>query len=238
MNKSITVGAGASASGAGGAGGGGGGGGGGGAADPGSSGPQGAAGGGGSGGGGDGSGSSATAPSAGDSNQPSDTERALAREPNADPDDGRNQERRDARRKVAENFYEEGYPTRDADWRNSHLNGIDYDQPVEATTVPPPARMDQHMWPGDNPQPGNYFAPEGTSASELGINPNAMNKDSGNVEPRPLGSFDSPSGGTPALRTTAAPITDTWSDPDHPYDAGGGGTQYNIPDKGAMTPAS
>ena len=159
-------------------------------------------------------------------------------EPNANPDDGRNGEREAARRKVAEDFYQTHYPDQSADSRNSHINGIDMTQPVEATTVPPPPRMGQHMYPGDNPRPGNYFAPPGTSSSELGINPQAMNKDSGQVETRAYGEFDSPPGGTPALRTTAAPVEDTWSDPDNPYNASGGGTQYNVPDKGSMTPVS
>lgn len=220
-NKAPTPGGGGSASGAGGAGGAGGGGGGGGSGGGGPSGPSGPGGGGGSGGGGSNEGASAR-------------DRELAAQPNASPDDGLNDEREQARRRVADDFYQQ-HSGMDQDRINSHTNGIDFTQPVEATNIPPPPQVECNMWPGNNPQPGNYFAPPGTDASTLGINPNAYNRDTGGVEPRPVGTFTPPASGTPALRSTAAPVTDDWSDSSNPYQADGGGTQYYVPDNSGMT---
>ena len=51
----------------------------------------------------------------------------------------------------------------------SHLAGIDFSQPIETMTLPKGTQVVQFQLPG-NPT-GNYFAPMGTSAESLGINP-------------------------------------------------------------------
>ena len=50
----------------------------------------------------------------------------------------------------------------------SHLEGIDFNQPVEVVTLPKGTKVVQYQIPG-NPT-GNYFAPAGTSAESLGMN--------------------------------------------------------------------
>jgi len=77
--------------------------------------------------------------------------------------------------------------------------------------------------------------PPGLSPTEVGINPNALNTDSGKVEPRPLAVMGFPSTPVVGLKTTAAPIIDTWSDENNPYKTEGGGTQFNIPNKDSFT---
>ncbi len=67
---------------------------------------------------------------------------------------------------------------------------------------------------------GNYFAPVGTPANHLGINP------AGRV---PI-TF-APVKETEVLKSKAKEIVDTWTDPNKPYPAKGGGTQYFVPNK-------
>lgn len=119
-----------------------------------------------------------------------------------------------ARRLVAEDYYvnQAGWaPGRAA----SHLNGIDWSKPVQVVKLPA-GELDQ--WVAANGKLGNYFAPKGTQAGELGINPAGRN----------LGTFKMPPG--EGLQSTAAPILDTWSDPLRPYQARGGGTQIFVSD--------
>ncbi|WP_443111582.1 polymorphic toxin type 46 domain-containing protein [Burkholderia sp. FERM BP-3421] len=72
---------------------------------------------------------------------------------------------------------------------------------------------------------GSYFAPVGTQATNLGINP----------ANRIPGLF-TPSGATSVLQSTAASITDTWTVPGRPFVANGGGTQQFVPNKSTMVP--
>lgn len=120
-----------------------------------------------------------------------------------------------ARRVVAEDFYvnQSGWPGSRA---QNHLSGIDFSKPVQIVDVPA-GKLDQ--WVAANGKVGNYFAPVGTPAGELGINPAG----------RSLQTFDIPPG-TRGLQSTAAEILDTWSDPAKPYKAKGGGTQIFVTD--------
>lgn len=74
-----------------------------------------------------------------------------------------------------------------------------------------------------NGRVGNYFAPLGTPADMLGINP------AGRIPLR-----FTPSEPLPALQSTAAKIVDTWTVPAQPYPASGGGTQLFVPSKNLM----
>lgn len=69
---------------------------------------------------------------------------------------------------------------------------------------------------------GNYFAPVGTRAEQLGINPTGRET-----------LLYAPTERVQVLRSTAAEIVDTWSVPGVPYRAEGGGTQFftGNPDK-------
>jgi Toxin PAAR-like domain len=126
MNKSITVGAGGSASGAGGAGGGGGSAGSGGSGPDGKAGSQSTSGGGGGAGGGSSSGADASGPSAGDSSADTSAAEGQAAEPNAesiqrareemaDPDDGHNSERYQARQEVTNHYFDNHHRVGDTD---------------------------------------------------------------------------------------------------------------------------
>jgi len=61
-----------------------------------------------------------------------------------------------------------------------------------------------------NGRVGNYFAPLGTQAEMLGINPAGR-----------MPFVFSPSKPIPALQSTAARITDTWTVPGQPFNAAG-----------------
>lgn len=116
-----------------------------------------------------------------------------------------------AKQAAARSFYEA------AGWSDakiaSHMAGIDFNYPVDVVSLPQGETLVQHMVPGS--RVGNYFAPEGTSASQLGINPAGR-----------IPTLFSPNADVQVLRSTAAPITDTWTVPGTSFRASGGGTQY------------
>ncbi len=96
-----------------------------------------------------------------------------------------------------------------------HLQGIDFSKPVSATVIPKGATVGQWQVPG---RPvGNYFAQPGTAPTNLGIS------GAGKVETV----FTVPRSQS-ALRSTAAPVLDTWSGP-LPVQTAGGATQYFRP---------
>ncbi|SDY89732.1 filamentous hemagglutinin [Collimonas sp. OK242] len=107
-----------------------------------------------------------------------------------------------------------------ADRALGHLDGIDFSQPVLLTKLTPGTNYVQNVLDG---RVGNYFAPVGTAAETVGINP------AGRV---PM--MFTPSQPLPALQSTAADILDTWTVPSHPYQTTGGGTQYFVPNKPLM----
>lgn len=123
------------------------------------------------------------------------------------------------RQTTARDFY------RGAGWSDArsanHRKGIDFNYPVEPTTVSRGSVLSQHAFPGD--PTGNYFANAGTPAMGLGIYPH------GRAE-----SFHRATSDVPALHSTAASMTDTWSVPGWAIDVPGGNQQLFIPNKGAM----
>lgn len=124
-----------------------------------------------------------------------------------------------ARYETAYNFYtRNGFS---ADRAMGHLAGIDYTKPVAIVEIPQGTQLAQHVAGG---RVGNYFAPSGTPAEMLGINPAGRT---------PL-LFEAAES-TSALKSTAAPIVDNWTVPGEAFSASGGGTQFFVPAKQAMT---
>lgn len=120
---------------------------------------------------------------------------------------------------------------------HKHINGIDLSRPVEVVPVAGETLV-QHGFPGAGN--GAYFTPDrGATPGQLGISSTAYRRVNGVTVPPPLPRearevqfADAPAYG---LRSTAAPITDTWSlegSEDAPAVAvpcEGGATQVMIP---------
>lgn len=136
----------------------------------------------------------------------------------------------EARQQTATDFYRsQGYkPNQIPD----HLNGIDFTKPVEVVNLPSGTKLTQYQAPGG--RQGNYYAPRGTPAEELGIAPNATDRATGAVVPKVANDYTVGPGGARVLRSTAAPVRDTWSVKGQSIQTQGGGTQYMSGDKGAF----
>jgi len=127
----------------------------------------------------------------------------------------------DRRKKIAYNYYRSaGYSHQRA---LDHMGGIDFSKPVSVQRLKGGKKVTQ--WRDPSKPVGNYVTDPGTSASQLGINPK------GRVEEPFIVSKD-----TKALSSTAAPITDTWTDPTNPFDAAGGGRQFFLGDNSVLKP--
>lgn len=123
-----------------------------------------------------------------------------------------------ARAKVARNFLNEGAGMSQAKTEEA-LTGLDMDQPVEVVEIPPPDTLDQYVRKG-NGRMGQWFSPDPEqTGADIGLNddPNFREKKT----------FPTPQ--TKALKSTAAPIEDTWTDPDNPVATPGGGEQLVLP---------
>lgn len=124
-----------------------------------------------------------------------------------------------ARQAIAHDFYQQ------AGWSEeriaNHLQGIDFSQPVEVTTIPAGTQVVQYQIPGA--PVGNYFAPVGTPANSLGI------YTSGRV-----GSIFTATEDTTVLRSTAASVNNTWEVPGWTIEAPGRGTQLFTPNSSAF----
>jgi filamentous hemagglutinin len=110
---------------------------------------------------------------------------------------------------VKEFYKQTGWPDAKID---AHMDGIDFSKPVTIEIIPKGTKVDQ--WVDPIRGVGNYFAPPGTSASELGIYQGE----------RVLTSFETAKDVT-VLRSTATDIIDTWSVPGQQIATKGGGTQ-------------
>lgn len=103
------------------------------------------------------------------------------------------------------------------------LKGIDLSKPVEIVKLPPPDKLVQHVRTGKKARPGRFFDPLGNQhRANLGINPDKK------LRRRIEFTADKESSIT-GLRSTAAPIIDTWTDPKNPIETKGGGEQLMIP---------
>ena len=134
-----------------------------------------------------------------------------------------------ARQSIAQDFYaKQGWPQGRID---GHLQGIDFTKPVRTTTIPEGTQLSQWQTPGRSL--GNYFAPASETPTRLGIAPDAQVPGVG-VVPKQQVSYQA-SGPVSALRSTAAPVEDTWSVPGTPIQTTGGGRQYFVPDPSKFT---
>jgi hypothetical protein len=136
-----------------------------------------------------------------------------------------------ARQKLANEFYaQQGYKEHQIP---GHLNGIDFTKPVDVVKLPKGTVLEQWQVPG-GPQ-GNYYAPPGTLASELGISPQGTIRATGEVvnkvSTRYVVTED-----VQVLRSTAKDILDTWSVPGQTVQTLGGGTQYMSSKVGSFIP--
>lgn len=103
----------------------------------------------------------------------------------------------------------------------NHLKGVDFSKPVKITRLPPKTPLIQYQKPGD--PVGNYFAPPGTPAKKLGIDP--------------TGKVSKPYTTTKeieVLESTTSPIKDKWSTPGKTVITEGGGTQYVVKDPNSI----
>ncbi|GFM66101.1 hypothetical protein PSCICJ_22190 [Pseudomonas cichorii] len=105
----------------------------------------------------------------------------------------------------------------------SHLNGIDFDQPVNVETLNRGKTVYQFQSPGA-PQGNYYCLNPATTPSELGIGPLGTNRAARTIELK-LQSVYRTTQKTPVLKSTAKAIDDTWSVKDMTQPASGGGTQ-------------
>jgi len=103
-----------------------------------------------------------------------------------------------------------------------HLQGIDFTKPVELVEFPAGKAAGQLQ---ANPAwKGNYFAEPGTPATRLGINPQGKLPDGPVVDK--VETLYSTTEKTIVLRSSAAPVQDTWSVSGAPYQTEGGAAQY------------
>jgi hypothetical protein len=123
-----------------------------------------------------------------------------------------------SRRATAEAFYKQtGWPDEKI---ASHMAGIDFSKPVDVVTLPKGTQVVQYQIPGS--PTGQYFAPMGTPAESIGVNP------AGRVASTYTATSD-----VSVLQSTAASTDSNLSLP--PSVRGtGGGTQYFAPDNSAF----
>lgn len=136
-----------------------------------------------------------------------------------------------ANRTTATKFYEnQGFKPADIP---DHVKGIDLTRPVNVKTLPAGTKVEQFQVPGG--RQGNYYAPPGTRPTELGIAPQGVSRTTGAVVDKTSAPYTT-ARDVQVLRSTAAPIKDTWSVPGTATQTKGGGTQYFTTDKGAFGP--
>jgi Bacterial toxin 46 len=135
------------------------------------------------------------------------------------------------RRKLAEDFYrEKGFSD---DSIKEHLKGIDFEKPVDVVTLKSGTEVIQYQVPGS--KQGNYYTLPGTEPDAVGIAGQAKDRATGAIVDK-VGTPHVVTGDVEVLRSTSAPIKDTWSIPGKDIQTNGGGMQYFTPDKGAITP--
>jgi hypothetical protein len=136
-----------------------------------------------------------------------------------------------AREKVAAHYYEkQGF---DPDTIPAHLEGVDFNHPVEITKLTEGTKLKQLKIPGA-PQ-GNYYTTPDTPANRIGISLKVMHRKTGEIIDRIEGGYIVKRD-TKALSSTAADILDNWSIPGKDLTAKGGGKQFFSTDKVSITP--
>jgi len=134
------------------------------------------------------------------------------------------------RKKLATEFYEkQGFDKFDID---SHLDGINFNKPVETSTLKKGTILEQ--WQLPNRWQGNYYAKPGVKPTELGISDKALNKD-GIIEKKiPIRYIVTED--VKVLKSTAAPYPDRHSIPNMTVETNGGATQYMTKNKNIIKP--
>ncbi len=134
-----------------------------------------------------------------------------------------------ARRRVAENFYrKQGFD----DVRIAqHMKGINLNKSVEVVTLEPGTKLVQFQVPGAGR--GNYYGPPGSSPSSLGIAKQALNKSTNQIVDK-IEEHLVVNKEVAVLRSTSAPVMDSWSVPGQAIQTEGGSIQYFSIDKSAM----
>jgi hypothetical protein len=116
----------------------------------------------------------------------------------------------------------------------SQLKGIDYSKPV--TVGPPPGTPHQlEQWQRPGGRQGQFYAEPGTRPQALGIHDKAGD-DTGNQVPKIAKPYNMNQDGQPYMKSTAAPIKDTWSNRGHSHFAEGGAEQYYVPNQSSAAP--
>ncbi len=135
------------------------------------------------------------------------------------------------RRATAQSFYEkQGMPAKDIP---DHLSGIDFRRPVKVVPLKQGTTVEQMQVPGG--RQGNYYTPPGTPATKVGISPKGTDYATGAVVDKVPIRYTT-TRDVQVLRSTAAPVRDTWSVKGSPVQTEGGGTQYFSMDKGSFAP--
>jgi RHS repeat-associated protein len=119
---------------------------------------------------------------------------------------------------------------------DAQLSGIDFTKPVRAGPPPPlPETLTQYHVPG---RKGQFFAPEGTSASQVGLGAEGTDPSTGAVVDKTNDTYlmqNSDGESSDYLQSTAGPKDDVWSVADKVQPSTGGGTQYYVPNQGMTT---
>ncbi|VVN70006.1 polymorphic toxin type 46 domain-containing protein [Pseudomonas fluorescens] len=124
-------------------------------------------------------------------------------------------------KKTAENFFQsQGYKPEDY---RSYMRGLDFSEPVRVETINSGKKLWQYQVPGG--RQGIWYSPTPDIVpSQLGINPLGQIYKTETVVPKIVNVYQTTEK-ISVLRSTSAPVTDTWSVPPQPFDAIGGARQ-------------
>lgn len=130
------------------------------------------------------------------------------------------------RKETAREFYrKQGWDDARID---SHLEGIDFSQPVEVVTLPEGTVLEQWQVPGGSQ--GSYYSLPGSKPTELGISGVGQGIDGSAVSKVPSRFVVGKD--AEVLKSTAKGVDDFWSFPGATGVTKGGGTQFFSPSKG------
>ncbi|MFJ3485586.1 polymorphic toxin type 46 domain-containing protein [Pseudomonas sp. NPDC090202] len=124
-------------------------------------------------------------------------------------------------RETAARFFEsQGYKPADYE---GYMNGLDFSKPVSVETINSGKKLWQFQVPGG--RQGMWYSPTpDVVPGQLGINPLGQIYKTETVVPKIINVYETTDKVT-LLRSTSAPVMDTWSVPSQPFDAIGGARQ-------------
>jgi len=137
-----------------------------------------------------------------------------------------------ANQKTAYDYFKsKGYPDRKT---KEFMNGIDFNKPVYVETINSGKTLWQYQAPGG--RQGNWYSPTPKAKpTELGISPKGKAPDTKIVEFKQLNIYQTKQK-TEFLRSTAAPVKDTWSIKGKSISTRGGAQQLFTPDNKGFKP--